>query len=196
MAVSCVHIKHYCKGGGGAHQGQKNKQNVTKKEKILQEKDQKDREKSESEAAERWSNILTNIKSEVFKEKFTSALKIIHDFVSHCASDKWTIEALLAKMDCYWIALKAVKTARNTTDIQSSTFSEVSEKDPMYYPIMLFICCQEILKLKEKLSKKHFHLIGAYMRGLGFTPFAEYARGAYRGDRKQSCCLQDLIFVI
>nr|XP_054772239.1 probable ATP-dependent RNA helicase DDX60 [Lytechinus pictus] len=165
------------KGGGGAHQGQKNKQNVTKKEKILQEKDQKDREKSESEAAERWSNILTNIKSEVFKEKFTSALKIIHDFVSHCASDKWTIEALLAKMDCYWIALKAVKAARNTTDIQSSTFSEVSEKDPMYYPIMLFICCQEILKLKEKLSKKHFHLIGAYMRGLGFTPFAEYIEG-------------------
>ncbi|XP_041483940.1 probable ATP-dependent RNA helicase DDX60 isoform X2 [Lytechinus variegatus] len=165
------------KGGGGAHQGQKNKQNMTKKEKILQEKDQKDREKSESEAAERWSNILTNIKSEMKKEKFTSALKIINDFVSHCASDKWTIEALLAKMDCYWIALEALKTARNTTNIQSSTFSEVSEKDPMYYPIMLFICCQEILNLKEKLSKKHFHLLGAYMRGLGFTPFAEYIEG-------------------
>ncbi|XP_041483876.1 probable ATP-dependent RNA helicase DDX60 [Lytechinus variegatus] len=165
------------KGVGGAHQGQKNKQNMTKKERILQEKDQKDREKSESEAAERWSNILTNIKSEISKEKFTSALKKINDFVSHCASDKWTIEALLAKMDCYWIALEAVKTARNTTDIQSSTFSEVSDKDPMYYPIMLFICCQEILKLKEKMSKKHFHLIGAYMRGLGFTPFAEYIEG-------------------
>ena len=69
---------------------------------------------------------------------------------------------------------------------QSSLFSDLTDTHPMYYPIMLFVCCQEILDYQEMLSKKQLKMIGAYIRGLGFTSFAEKIEQMKQGESASS----------
>ncbi len=47
----------------------------------------------------------------------------------------------------------------------------------MYYSIMLFVCCQNILDYREILTKKQVQLMGAFVRGLGFHSLAKHIEG-------------------
>ncbi|XP_072018236.1 probable ATP-dependent RNA helicase DDX60 [Amphiura filiformis] len=161
------------KQGNVGHKGQKKKQGMTSKEKILQEKEQKDKEKADADAGSKWSTILQGIRLDVAGKKIKLALKKIDDFLNHCNSDIWRVQAMLAKMECYWLAWKPVYYVRKSNKIEPSLFSDVTDTHPMYYPIMLFVSCQETLHYKEILSKKQVLLVGAFMRGLGFNSLAE-----------------------
>ncbi|XP_072023516.1 probable ATP-dependent RNA helicase DDX60 [Amphiura filiformis] len=156
------------------HQGQKKKQVMSGKERILHDKLLKDQATADASAGHKWSNILPDIASDVEAKKYTAAVNAIDNFLDHCSSDKWTTEAMLSKMDCYWIAWKHAKfkTRSEYLTQPSSLFSDLTDAHPMYYPIMLFVCCQEILCYEETLNKNQVKMIGAYMRGLGFESLA------------------------
>ena len=38
--------------------------------------------------------------------KVNPALKKIDDYLHHCTSDLWKVPAMMAKMECYWLAWK------------------------------------------------------------------------------------------
>ncbi|XP_072018235.1 probable ATP-dependent RNA helicase DDX60 [Amphiura filiformis] len=177
------------KPGKGGHQGQKNKQGLSNKEKIRQANEQKDKEKADADAEASWAATLSGIKADLsknIKSRFKVALKKFDDYIDHCNSDKWRVQAMLGKMECYWLAWKEVNSVRKGNKIEPSLFSDVTDEHPMYYAIMLFVCCQEILDHKATiLTKKQLKMIAAYLRGLGFNSLADVAEHTEdKEDRK------------
>ncbi|XP_078360877.1 putative ATP-dependent RNA helicase DDX60 [Oculina patagonica] len=131
-----------------------------KKAQIIEDNEQRRKDKDMKREEDKWNHALNCIESRVNKRNYITALESVEEFLSHTKFPQQRLPALMKKAMCCFGAW------------QDERYGDLTSSD-MKYAVLLMETTQEIAqKLQSFLTAKDKKTLAGYMQKLGFQDIA------------------------